>query len=482
MKLVNRIFLQVFIAFLLLSQMILFYTLYQTQKESLKDVARYEEDAMTEKIRQFDMERWEFKLNLSLGQKIDKAEEVVVANVFRQIFGSRAALYGYEKELYNGTPYEFDYEGIAEEIKKKDSYFAEINNGEVMKIKLDGCCLILLNYEMYQRDGENSDVKWQIVWYQDVTDIYDRTMRLAVRGFLFTIAALLMVGGIFRAGLCRTMRPLQELKTAAADIASGNYDSRVPLHRNDEIGALAESFNDMAGQIREHIGQLSRTNDAQRQLLASLAHELKTPMTAIIGYSDTLLTVRISEERRRKALAYIGSECRRLSRLSAKMMELTGLYDTGESRVHMEAVQMEELLFQLQDLTAYRLQEKGLRLSVQCKKTERTMDRDLMLSLLLNLVDNACKASEPGNQIRIQADETGIMVEDYGTGIPKEELSRVTEAFYMVDKSRAKSEGSIGLGLALCQRIAKIHGAELLIESEMGKGTRVSVRWTEIPG
>ena len=202
-------------------------------------------------------------------------------------------------------------------------------------------------------------------------------------------------------------------------------------------------------------------------------------MTAIIGYSDTLLNLQLKEEQKKKALGYIGSECRRLSRLSVKMMELTGLYQTGEKSVQMEMVRIAELLQQLTDLTAYRLQEKQIRMQTECEPEglEKKLDRDLMLSLLMNLVDNACKASKVGGKLLVRADEEGISVQDDGKGIPAEEISRVTEAFYMVDKSRARSRGSVGLGLALCKRIADIHGAKLEIESEVGKGTKVLVRF-----
>ena len=102
---------------------------------------------------------------------------------------------------------------------------------------------------------------------------------------------------------------------------------------------------------------------------------------------------------------------------------------------------------------------------------KKWMDEDLMLSLLMNLVDNAGKASEPGGNIIVSADETGFTVEDFGKGIPKQEINRVTEAFYMVDKSRTGNPGGAGLGLALCQQIVQIHGGKMIIESNLGKGT-----------
>lgn len=323
---------------------------------------------------------------------------------------------------------------------------------------------------------------YQIIWYKDVTDIYARSWRLAWKGLLFTAIILVIMGSVFLYFLKRTMHPLETLRTAAAGIADGNYKNRVPVEQKDEIGALSDSFNRMADQIEMHVEKLTDTNEAQRQLLAALAHELKTPMTAIVGYADTLLTLHLKEEQRQKALRYIGSECQRLSRLSAKMMELTGLYETGETAVDMESVSVGALLEQLTDLVSYRLKEKNITLRVECqpKDLHRMLDKDLMLSLLMNLVDNAYKASDIGKEISIFADEEKLEVRDQGTGIPKKEIARVTEAFYMVNKSRAKSQGSIGLGLALCERIADIHHAKLKIESEAGEGKKVIFCWRRL--
>lgn len=107
------------------------------------------------------------------------------------------------------------------------------------------------------------------------------------------------------------------------------------------------------------------------------------------------------------------------------------------------------------------------------KNLKKRMDEDLMLSLLTNLVDNAGKASKMDSSIIVSADETGFTVEDFGKGIPGQEIDRVTEAFYMADKSR--NTGGAGLGLALCRQIVRIHGGKLSIESKEGKGTKVYV-------
>lgn len=106
-------------------------------------------------------------------------------------------------------------------------------------------------------------------------------------------------------------------------------------------------------------------------------------------------------------------------------------------------------------------------------------DSDLLESLLINLIDNAAKASAPGSVVWLVGKKNEITVEDEGFGIPDEEIARVTEAFYMVDKARSRKAGGCGLGLALCSRIAKLHGARLVIESRQGEGTTVRVQFED---
>lgn len=137
------------------------------------------------------------------------------------------------------------------------------------------------------------------------------------------------------------------------------------------------------------------------------------------------------------------------------------------------------MLDRIKELTTFQMSEHGLHLETCCipGDLKKEMDMDMTLSLLLNLIDNACKASEEGGRICVSASEKELSVEDYGKGIPAEEIHRVTEAFYMVDRSRSRRAGGVGLGLALCRQIALLHGWELRIESTQGRGTRILIRW-----
>lgn len=247
----------------------------------------------------------------------------------------------------------------------------------------------------------------------------------------------------------------------------------------DEIEEVAENFNRMAEKVEEHMEKLAEVNEKQRQLLGSLAHEIKTPITAIIGHADMLLTVRLNEDKRTNALLFILNEGKRLSSLSEKMLKLAGLYGEQKERIEKRETDIGKLFDNLKIQISVLLKERrvSLRVNITPGNLKKWMDEDLILSLLMNLVDNASKASEPGGSIIVSDDETGFTVEDFGKGIPEQEINRVTEAFYMVDKSRTGNPGGAGLGLALCQQIVQVHGGKLIIESNLGKGTKVHVNF-----
>ena len=466
MKLFRKIFLQTILGFLLISQLTMVYFLYESQKQTLMDQRKSQEIIFTDKFHEFSRKLEE---SLKLLKNNDaEGRKLAAVQSFRDVFGNYGAFYQHGEWICNATPYEFDYMGISEVNGE--------NNGEVPIQTIDGRKLMLTFTQI-----SDSNIQAGILYYQDVTEIYQRTERLFLKGFLITVFLLVVGGFIIWKSLFATMRTLMELKKAAAAISEGKYQIRVSEGRKDELGELACSFNHMAATIEESIQKLTETNRRQQQMLGSLAHELKTPMTAIMGYADTLLTVRLSDKRREQALRYIQKECSRLSRLSVKILELTGLYEEEKSGLNLQSFQVGKFLNHIKALTGFTLKEKEIQLEVQCSPSDlqKTADVDLLTSFVLNLVDNAGKASEEGGKIRIIAEDKALIVEDYGRGITSEDLERVTEAFYMVDKSRSRKEGGAGLGLALCKEIADLHHWKMSIESEPEKGTRVILSWLQ---
>ncbi|MDO4274397.1 MAG: HAMP domain-containing sensor histidine kinase [Eubacteriales bacterium] len=225
--------------------------------------------------------------------------------------------------------------------------------------------------------------------------------------------------------------------------------------------------------------ELQEVAEKQELLLGALSHEMKTPLTSIIGYSDSLLHVKLTGEQRIRALEHINREGRRMEALTGKMLQMMGMYQNDA--VLIQQYSSGELIKRVEDLECERARERGIILMTCCEDFFMDMDIELMVSLLLNLIDNAMRASKEGDKVIVRAvcrDKVNVLeVEDFGRGIPENELMRVTEAFYMVDKSRSRREGGAGLGLALCRRIAELHGGEIEIKSQVGKGTTVTVRF-----
>lgn len=457
MKLFWKIFLQAIAGLLVVSQVTLGFYVYESRKQRIDETVEYEQSLLYRR-------QSEFMLQLEKSGFTEAADEKHLAAIeaFRKNIGSSGALYYTGNEIYNSSPYEFDYEGLINR---------SFDDSKEYEVRVRDRHLLVFSSDLFR--------EYRVIYYKDITNIYDQTRKLFIKGFFMSLGLFILAGGLMFAGIRRAMLPLMKLKEAAVSIAAGNYGACVPLQGRDEIAQLADSFNHMSAAVQENIDTLTKTNEMQRRLLGSLAHELKTPMTAIIGYADTLLTVRLNEQRRQQALQYIEKECRRLSRLSAKMLELTGLYEERQADIEMKEQRMEELLLNVNELLQFRLLENQNHLKIFCSPSSlsRKMDMDMMTSLLLNLVDNACKASSKGGEIVIRASESEISVQDFGKGIPGDEIEKVTEAFYMVDKSRSRNAGGSGLGLALCREIARLHHAELVIESGEGIGTTVRVVW-----
>lgn len=310
----------------------------------------------------------------------------------------------------------------------------------------------------------------QLATAYDLTDLY-RGRDAALRRFLLLEAAVLAAGAAVTAVFARRMtRPLRTLTTASAEIADGDYARRTGLHTGDEIETLSSSFDKMADAVQEKITALQADVRQREDFMGAFAHELKTPMTSIIGYADMLRTIQASPAEQYEAAGAIYHEGRRLEALSGKLLALLGL---GEETITLQPTALAALWPRLQAACP------GVPLQLPACDAAVQADADLLLDLLCNLVGNAVKASEPGQPVEVQAADNGdtvtLTVADHGCGIPQSEISRVTEPFYMVDKSRARKQGGSGLGLALCKRIAEVHGSDLHIESTPGEGTRVSV-------
>ena len=202
---------------------------------------------------------------------------------------------------------------------------------------------------------------------------------------------------------------------------------------------------------------------------------MKTPVTSLLLNSETLTTRTVSDEDRQRALLRINEQAKWIERLSQKLMQLVML----QGSIELVPSPVRPLLNAAKEMVADSLARAQISLTVACGDRSIPMDFDLLRSALVNLIENAIKASEPQSTIELIGADNQIVVRDHGRGIPKEEIERITEPFYMVDRSRSKKLGGSGLGLALVKQIVDAHHADLRIESEVGVGTSILIRFTD---
>lgn len=307
----------------------------------------------------------------------------------------------------------------------------------------------------------------------DVTSVYTDLLALSYRFSRISLLVILCTAALITLLVRTILRPIQRLKESTSLIAAGVYDRRIAVDEQDEVGSLAMDFNVMAQAVENRVEALKEEAERRTLFISALTHELKTPMTSIKGNAETLLMTKMNEEEREAALLQIDADCTRVERLSHKLMQLLVLKRSDDIEPKPQSVA--ELLAMVCDAAKEQLKQRGLALRVENHMQQLKMDKDLLCELLLNLIDNAGKASPRGSVIALRARGDIISVSDSGHGIPPEELHRLTEPFYMVDKARSRKQGGMGLGLALAQEIARLHGAHLAFESEVGKGTTVKV-------
>ena len=268
-------------------------------------------------------------------------------------------------------------------------------------------------------------------------------------------------------------RPLRSIAEATGRVASGDYEHRVPVTGPTEARIVGHAFNNMTAQVQF-------TQQAQQDFLANVTHDLRTPLTSIQGYSQAIIDgVASDAEQASHAATIINDEAGRLNRLVNDLLDIAKI-QAGRMQMTRQAVEIEQVLRTVGGSMAVKAGQKGVQLHVQIADLVRIAgDGDRLAQVFTNLVDNAVKHTDSGGQVWLIAklDEGGVLVtvQDTGEGIPTEDLSRIFERFYQVDKSRNRQRDGAGLGLAITHEIVHAHGGRIWVESEVGVGTRFRV-------
>lgn len=315
---------------------------------------------------------------------------------------------------------------------------------------------------------------------KDVTTMYEDRQGL-MNQYRLALVILLVVGGICIYILSQYItKPIRKLDAVVEQISRGNYDRRSRYKSSDEIGTLSDNFNHMADCLMEQMHVKELEAKQKESFTAAFAHELKTPLTSIIGYADMLNSIDMSEEERREAYYYIYSQGKRLESLSHKLLELVSLEQTP---LQIRPVNTKDLEENIRETFRPIFEKKNIRGKINLEKGVIYGDKDLLLSVFYNLLDNATKAASKDGFVLLKGKKVDngyeVKVVDNGRGIPESEINRITEAFYMVDKSRSRKEGGAGIGMTLCQKIITLHKGILKISSRLGEGTIVQLRFPD---
>ncbi|HTI13034.1 MAG TPA: HAMP domain-containing sensor histidine kinase [Dictyobacter sp.] len=279
----------------------------------------------------------------------------------------------------------------------------------------------------------------------------------------------------------RFIRPLQSLTMAAEQMKQGQYTERVPIPASqDEVGRLALTFNEMADTIESDMGELRRQDQMRRDLIANIAHDLATPLTAIQGLSEALADDVVSDmDARQETAQRIGREIQRLRRLVADVRQMT-LMEARQIQLDLAPLDLQALVDETIIVIAPECEQKGI--AIQNNTTPATppvlADSDRVTQVLLNLLDNARRHTPAGGTISVSAttyhNELQVTVNDTGVGINATDLPHIFERFYRADRSRTSSTGGSGLGLSIVKAIITAHNGRIWAESTPGQGTRIT--------
>lgn len=308
--------------------------------------------------------------------------------------------------------------------------------------------------------------------YFPLAKISELASREVILLFVSAFVFLLITSFLVYKGIRHIMRPLNELQIAVENMSQGNYEARVAVNSTDEIGKLSSTFNEMAKAIQ-------REDEAQKAFLATVSHELRTPISYVKGYSEAIQNGFITEEQKEETIQLIVREANRMERLTNELLQLART-ENEQTDIILYPIPLAETLREVEQILAHQAQKKAITLQLTADDTLIVEADEVKLKqIFINIIENAINYSQEQSLVEILAIEkdgfANITVRDFGIGIPQEDLPHVTERFYRVNKARSRSDGGSGLGLSIVEQLLKQLRAKIAIESELDKGTKVSI-------
>lgn len=287
----------------------------------------------------------------------------------------------------------------------------------------------------------------------------------------FAILNIVIISAVLvRINLKNIFRPIEQINEATKKVALGEYDIELESKREDEIGELTNNFNKMTRGLKS-------TENLQKEFINNVSHEIKTPVSSIEGFAKFLKDKNLTDEEREEYTNIIIEEAKRLENLTGKILKLSKL-NNQEVITNKQEIDIAEQIRKAISLLEPKWSKKDIKINVSLDEKVFLGDEDLIYQVLVNIIDNAIKFSNEGGSIDIKVYEKDkniiVKIKDHGIGMKEEELEKVYDRFYQIDKSHSK-EGS-GLGLAIVKRIVELSEGKIEIKSKENKGTTVTVK------
>ncbi len=408
---------------------------------------------------------------------------------------NRSSLYIFDPEVEEGDNGIEEDEGVGLEEREIEHIF----EGNMLSKKVYGPALqrllvaapvvyeeMHLEEELHVGDDDNNQDEPRVIGAVTLSVPLrgvEETIAHISRLVLYSGAIGVAIAAVFSFTLSKTLtRPLQKINRAALDMAAGNFECKIEEERDDEIGGLIKTFNYSVEQVQKYLEEQKRLEMLRRNLVTNVSHELKAPLASVRGYSELMLDGHIDDRDKDKYLKTILDNSVHLSRLVDDLLTLSHL-ESGQLSLERSEVSVEALARWSFESVAPRGEAKGINLNLELEPSLPVLygDRHRLHEVLVNLLENAIEYTQGGGTVtlRVKSRNSRLIMEviDTGRGIPEEELQHIFERFYKVDKSRRRSEKGSGLGLAISRQLVELHGGEIEVESEVGKGSifRVSL-------
>ncbi|MDL2248421.1 HAMP domain-containing histidine kinase [Tyzzerella sp. OttesenSCG-928-J15] len=264
-------------------------------------------------------------------------------------------------------------------------------------------------------------------------------------------------------------RPLKQMNEAAKVIANGDFEKRIEVNSVDEIGQLAESFNYMAAGLEEQ-------ETSRKEFIANISHDLRSPLTSIIGFLQAIKDGTIPPERTDYYLGIVLDECKRLAKIANDLLDISKIQLTGKLEIMAEDFELNKLMRDTINQFEKRIVEKNMALEISFADRTNIVhaDYEKIQRVVYNLLDNAVKFTPQNGRIKIETTindkKVFVSIKDSGKGLSEAERQHIFERFYKVDSSRGMDKSGSGLGLSIVREFIKAHDEKIFVNSEEGMG------------